>query len=232
MRRRILWPGAIAITILFGLAGGVCGQQLHPKLKNKEKVIQTVLIVPPKIEIVKSTMKGGEGMLKETEAVEAVLQKTLSDVLRSKGFKVMESPAPDAVQNAEQVKYALADIQSRYDQVHPKILAKKKDVAKGRFTLGEQVGSVSDVAQADVVVFVRGVGEVLTTAKRFVRAFAKSGPAFSNIALSIAVVDGQTGEVLYFDTRTAVGNFTEKPEKVFEKPIAKSMKKVPAATAK
>jgi len=60
---------AAIFLLLFHLLGrGVIAsaQELHPKLKSGEKTIRTVLVLPPKVEIVRQTVKGVEGMIKES----------------------------------------------------------------------------------------------------------------------------------------------------------------------
>jgi len=55
-----------------------------PQLKSGEKAIRSVLVVPPKVEIVKQSVKGAEGMIKESEDLEAVVLKLVTKVLEEK----------------------------------------------------------------------------------------------------------------------------------------------------
>jgi hypothetical protein len=131
MRIKVLWVFLVMLPVLT-IHDGAKGQKLHPKLKNRERVIRSVLIIPPRVDVVKSTMKGGEGMLKESDAVAEALQKMVSDALRQKGLNVVENRfAADTVSDNEGLRYALADIQGQYDQVEPMILDKQKYVEKG-----------------------------------------------------------------------------------------------------
>jgi hypothetical protein len=47
--------------------------------------------------------------------------------------------APTSSTAGEAQKYNLADFQTKFDELLPKILKKKSDVKKGRFSMGDEV---------------------------------------------------------------------------------------------
>ena len=196
----------------------------HPKMKSKEKVIRTVAIVPPKVQINKAGMKGSESMLHEAEQVGAEISRIISQDLTKKGFAVKSDPFGAAALNgSEELKYSLADLQTRYDQLAAQLLKKPKDVTKGRFSLGDQVSTLGSTAAVDALVFVRSSGTILTGGKK---AFGLliAGPKNHSVVSTISIVDAQTGDVLFVSVLGAVGNFVENPDKTFEKPISKAFK--------
>ena len=204
-------------------------QELHPKLKSGEKTIRTILILPPKVEIVRQGVKGVESMIKESEEVEAVVITTVSKVLNEKKMNLIASPfTPKALESNNELKYALADIQSRYDALLPKLRKNMKDVAKGRFSLGDEVVKVNPDGSADVLLFIRAHGVKPTTGKQVFGALILN-PSFPLVALSIGLVDSRTGDVLFFAKPLAIGDAVGKGEKVLYKPIAKSFRKLPNA---
>jgi len=226
------------IAFLLGCSADGLAQKLHPKLKKKETSLKTFLLVPPKVTITKGTVKGGEMMLKESEDIEKATQKLVLDTLKAKGFTVMESDAPaDSANPNEETRYAMADLQGKYDQLYPQVQRKMKDVEKGRFTLGEDVAKIRPPSPVDALIFVRGSGNVLTAGKAILGALA-GGQAGSMLYLSFGIIDAQTGEVLYFDQRQVASaakgvgmfgqkSFHEQPEEVLKKPIDKAFQKVP-----
>ena len=239
MLRRVVGV-VLFVALVIGTATMGTAQKLHPKLKKQEKVVKTILLVPPMISITKDTVKGGEGMLKESEMIETASRKLVIDALRAKGITVIDAElAPEALSKNEELKYVLADVQSKYDQMHLKVLGKRNDVEKGRFTLGDQVGKVTTTKEVDALVFVRGNGVVVTAGKAFLGALA-GGRSGSSLFLTIGIVDIQTGDVLYFDQRSVVSGawigkkFHEKPEEALKKPVDKALNKlpVPAQNAK
>jgi hypothetical protein len=186
------------------------------------------------VAITKDTVRGSEGMLKESEAAENAIRKLTLDTLKSKGFIVIDGDAPaDSASVNEEARYSLADLQGKYDQLYPQVLSKMKDVEKGRFTLGEDVAKIRPPSPVDALIFVRGSGNLETRGKSILRAMATLGaPQLgSMLILSFGVIDARTGEVLYFDKQLMVlvtlGSL-EKPEAVFKKPTEKAFRKAPA----
>ena len=53
----------------------------------------------------------------------------------------------------ENHRYLLADMQTRYDALLPKLVDKSKDVKKARFTLGDEVMLLNVDKSADALVF-------------------------------------------------------------------------------
>src|SRR5215210_6833061 len=71
-------------------------QFLHPKIANKETTIRNVVVLPAKVEIVRDSMKGPEGMAAESEAVSERIAKMVSDALSHKQVGTLNGPATAA----------------------------------------------------------------------------------------------------------------------------------------
>jgi len=222
------------IAFLLGCGAEGLAQKLHPKLKNKEVVLKSLLLIPPRVIITKDTAKGPEGMLKESEDIEKATRKMALDTLNGRGFTVIDGDAPaDSANTNEEARYSLADLQGKYDQLYAQVHSKMKDVEKGRFTLGEDVVKIPRPSQVDALIFVRGSGSVQTAGKVLLAALGGWG-AGSALNLSFCVIDAKTGEVLYFDERqmlsyTAINVKSHEPSAaVLKKLIEKAFQKVPA----
>lgn len=112
----------LLFAFVFGSTSVGMAQKLHPKLKSKEKTFQTLHLMPPKVSLLRDTVKGGESMLKEAEVVEKSARKLVYDDLKAKGFNVIESQiSADSANNNDELRYAFADIQGKYDQLQVKI---------------------------------------------------------------------------------------------------------------
>src|SRR5258706_5284223 len=59
-------------------------QYLHPKISGKQTSIRNVVILPAKVDVVRSSMKGPEGMAAESEALSARVEKTVAEGLANK----------------------------------------------------------------------------------------------------------------------------------------------------
>lgn len=206
-------------------------QYLSPKLTSKQAVVHSVVILPPKIEIVRESTKGTEGMAAESAALSSKVAELVAQALSDKKISVLDNPFADQTNEPDaDRKYQLADIQTRYDALLPKMVNHSKDVKQDRFTLGDEVLNLNLDKSADVIVFIRGEGKKLTTGKTvftllnpfsFDRAYAR---------ITIGLVDARTGEVLALAKPVALGDVTNpKAEKSLRKMLVKSLKKLPDA---
>src|SRR5436190_24256026 len=69
-------------------------QFLHPKIKKNETTIHNVVIMPAKVEVLRDSMKGPEGMAAESEDLSNRVEKMLAEVLANKKHvKALNTPA-------------------------------------------------------------------------------------------------------------------------------------------
>ena len=200
-------------------------QYLHPKITSKQTTIRNIVLLPAKVDIVRDSMKGPEGMGAESEQLSARVSQLITDALTAKNIAALPAPSAAADGDAQQ-KYTVADIQSRYDDLLPKITRKKKDVKQGRFSMGDEVLNLNVDKKADAIVFIRGRGQKLTSGKKAFVILVGGAPAY--LQLSISIVDAHTGEVLLYTDSLAVGDPTSGDTNRVRKSIAKSLKKLPA----
>lgn len=219
----------VSLTIVLALAAiaaqAAHGQYLHPKITAKQTTIRSIVLLPAKVEIVRDSMKGPEGMAAESEQLSARVLQLIMDALSAKHITALTTLSAATAGEAQQ-KYTVADIQSRYDDLLPKIMKKKKDVKKGRFTMGDEVLNLNLDQKADAIVFVRGRGQKLTSGKKAFVLLVGGMPAF--LQLTIGIVDAHTGEVLLYTDSLAAGDPTGADTKRVRKSIEKSLKKLPA----
>jgi len=203
-------------------------QYLHPKIKEKKVTIRGAVILPAKVEIVKESAKGAEMMVAESADISNKTVEAVNQALQKKKITVVTNSF-DAATLDDARKYTLADIQSRYDALLPKLTSKSKDVKKARFTLGDEVMLLNAPKDADVLVFIRGAGRVFTkgkTAFSLINIFSLDFP-FAQI--TVGLVDARSGEVLVF-TKPMTASSVLKDQKTLNKMIEKSLKKLPAVT--
>src|SRR5215813_5295006 len=208
-------------------AAAAKAQYLNPKLKEKKVTMRSAVILPAKVEITKESAKGSEMMVAESADISAKVVEAVGVALQKKKMSVAtNSFDPTAMDEGR--KYTLADIQSRYDALLPKLVNKSKDIKKARFTLGDEVMLLNVHQDADVLVFIRGAGRVFTkgkTAFSLINIFSFDFP-FAQI--TVGVVDARSGEVLAF-TKPLSASKVLKDQKALNKMIESSLKKLPAA---
>ena len=223
MRFRLFF---VVLCCLFAQADAAA-QYLNPKVAEKKVTIRSAVILPAKGEIVKESAKGQEMMVGESADISGSVMEAVGQTLQTKKITVAPNPFEASAMD-ESRKYTLADIQTRYDGLLPKMLKKSDDVKKARFTLGDEVMLLNVHKDADVLVFIRGQGRMFTkgkTAFSLVNIFSLDFP-FAQI--TVGLVDAQSGEVLAF-TKPMSASKVLKDKKALSKMIEKSLKKVPAA---
>jgi hypothetical protein len=217
---------------LFCLSSAVLAQRIHPKLKEGKTVLQRIVVLPAQVSLVKDGMKGQEPMEKEAAAAQPVIEQAVAKALVNKQLNVLDSPfKPEALQNDEKLKYALADLQRNYDELHPKIAGKQKDIEKGRFTLGDQVLLLNQDDNIDAFVFVHALGVHKTGGKKALALVTLSPLMMLPIyTVTLTVADARTGEILAQTNAYTVLDITKQDDKKLVDLLTKRLKKLPAAT--
>lgn len=201
-------------------------QYLNAKVVEKKVTIRSAVILPAKVEITKESAKGSEMMVAESADISAKVIEAVGVALQKKKMGVAtNSFDPTAMDEGR--KYTLADIQSRYDALLPKLIKKSNDIKKARFTLGDEVMLLNVHKNADVLVFIRGSGRVFTKGKTAFSLINIFNLDFPFAQITVGVVDAQSGEVLAF-TRPMSASSVLKNQKDLNKMIEKSLKKLPA----
>jgi hypothetical protein len=221
-------PVRVVFVILCCIfAARVEAQYLHPSVKEKKVTIHSAVILPAKVEIVKESAKGQEMMVAESANISGTVTEAVNATLQKKKITVAPNPFEASAMD-ETRKYTLADIQTRYDALLPKLLKKSKDIKKARFTLGDEVMLLNVHRDADVLVFIRGQGRVFTKGKTAFSIINIFNFDFPLAQITVGVVDARSGEVLAF-TKPMSASGVLKNKNALNKMIEKSLKKLPAA---
>lgn len=219
--RRILITAVIVC-----LSTVVWAQFEHPDLKSGKLTIKNVIILPPSVKITKNGVKSNEEMIEESHQIEDALPPLIGAVLQERQCMVDDKPlAPSALAGDPDLKYAVADLQKRFDEIFPQLLKKPKDVRKGRFTLGDEVAKLNPGGSVDALVFVRGFGSV-TTGGKFLLSAVAGYAQYSGTTYYITLVDARNGSVLYHGVASQGGNPAKNPNGS-KKSIEKSFKNFP-----
>ena len=201
-------------------------QFLHPKISKKETTIRNVVILPAKVNVVRDSMKGPEGMAQESDDLSGRVEKMLADVLeKQKHVKILNTTAQASGEGDAQRRYSIADFQSKFDDLLPRIMKKRSDVKKARFTMGDEVLNLNLDKSADAIIFIRGNGQKQTGGKTAFRLMV-GGPG-EYLMLRIGVIDARTGEVLVYTDPTLEGDPVTAVDRL-RKALENGFKKLPA----
>jgi hypothetical protein len=204
-------------------------QFLHPKVNSKQTTVRTVVVMPAKVTVVRDSMKGPEGMAAESDELSTRVEKMISEVLsKQKNITSLAPPAPGTGSGDSQPNYSIADFQTKFDELLPKIMKKRSDVKKGRFSMGDEVLNLNLEKSTDAIVFIRGEGKKLTGGKTAFNYLVYGTPAY--LTLRIGIVDARNGEVLLYTDPTFKGDPTTAIDRL-RKALEKGLKKMPTVTA-
>src|SRR6267143_6961042 len=83
MKRRLL---SLTFFVAFAATtpATLQSQYLHPKVSGKETAIRKVVLMPAKVEIVKQSMKGPEGMAAESDLLSTRVTQLIAEALAAK----------------------------------------------------------------------------------------------------------------------------------------------------
>jgi hypothetical protein len=202
------------------------GQYLHPKISGKQLVIRNVVILPAKVNVVRTSLKGPEGMAAESEELSGRVEKTFSEVLSTqKSITTLSGPARSSEGVGTQARYSVADIQAKFEELLPKVVKKPGDVTKGRFTMGDEVLNLNLDRSADAIVFVRGKGQKITPGKATFNILVGGTPAY--LSLQFVVIDARTGDVLLYTEQIFAGDPTTADDRI-RRSVERGLKKLPS----
>ncbi len=189
------------------------GQFANPDLKSRKKQVHSLLFMPAQVKLTKVGMKGADAMTEESRQAELALSPVIVRVLEQLGYKVdQESLSPPALEKDPDLRYAVDDLQKKFDDELQRMKRKVKDVRKGRFTLGDEVTKLPAGESLDALLFVRAEGQVLTGGKKALGILV-AGPKNDVAMMHFGVVDAKTGDVLYFAQPVALRNIARDSEK-------------------
>ena len=199
-------------------------EYLHAKLKAKEVRVQRIILLPVVVDVAKQGVKGGEGMGEEADKSKVDLGSVIATAPTSLGFSVEAPFSEEALRGNDELKYMVANVQSEFDQLSPRLFDKKKDVRKGRCSLGDIVASLNTKGDADAVLFVRSQGTKQTKGRGFLGGglIGMMSSGAINYHTWIALVDASSGDLLFLSETTS----RNLPK---EKVLMKGFKKIPLA---
>jgi hypothetical protein len=203
------------VTMAILLLGSACAtaQFEHPDLKSGKKPVRSLLLMPVQVELTRVSMKGSEPMMQESSDTERALAPVIVTVLQKMGYKLDgESLATSVLEQDSDLRYAVDDLQKKFDQELKQMSRKSKDVRKGRFTLGDEVLKLPAGDKVDALLFVRARGQVLTGGKKTF-GYLVAGSRYDSAIMDFGVVDSRNGDVLYFAKPVMLKNIAKDTEK-------------------
>jgi len=213
------------------------GQRLHPRLKeaksgDAKQVISRVVILPAQVSLAKDGMKGDEPLEKEAAAATPIIEKALAKALAAKNLIVLDSPfIPEALKNDEKLKYAVADLRRNYDELNSKIIKNRKDIEKGRFSLGDQVLLLNQDNNIDAFVLVTAAGRRKSGGMKALGIATLNPMIMAPLyVINVGIVDARNGDVLAYTGMTSFSDIGKEDDKKLVDMFIRNLKKLPSGT--
>jgi hypothetical protein len=230
--KRSIFP---ALALLMGiLASAGCAGGSHVEARpelEKEHRYHTLAILPPQVSIDKLKMTGGESMVGEALTMEDTVLSLLTSRLAAKGYEVKPSLGLDKLNQDPELKRAVSDLQSRHDDLLSVMVKDIDGVSEGRFKLGGDVLAVGAASEAELLIFVRANGMVVSGGKKTFVGILSLGQSVPRnyLVMIITVVDARDGQVMATVEGAAVGSILKNPQEVVGKALDDAFRKFPAA---
>lgn len=175
------------------LAIAAQAQIVSPKFKEAHRQIHTVLVLPADVSMHLVTLKGGRSLPEQSDRVGESIYAAISKELQARGAAVLPNPLGDTP--TDEAKYALADLQRKFDTISVQLFRKPHGLEKGRYTLGDFVSAYAPGVPADTLVFIRGAGSESSEGKQAL-GWATMRPSPNAFMARVSFVDARSGEVL------------------------------------
>ncbi|HXB74821.1 MAG TPA: hypothetical protein VNY05_41705 [Candidatus Acidoferrales bacterium] len=221
---------SLAATVWIGCARDARAQFPHVnrKLTARGVTIHKAVLLPAQVTVNKIGVKGAEGGVPQAEQIGGSFYSAVSTELALRGIEVLPNPLEQAKDDA--ARYAIADLQARYDNVGVQVRRRPGSVEKGRFTLGDGVAKFEPGAAADILVFIRGTGHVLTSARKAIGLAEWNWIGMGRMSQfrgEVTFVDAKTGEVLALIRFARGRDMTVKSGERFSQSLREALHDVP-----
>lgn len=200
-RRRVFL--AFATTAFMCLPASTAAAQLfrvtssytQRKVSSGKFPIHSACMMPPQGHLTKIGMKGAEGMSKESEAWAGTLEALVEAHLKTDGIAI--GSATDSLSSGAsdgEILGVVSQVELKLDAISPLMNKKPGKIGKSAYSLGDQVGMLPCSEKSDILIFVQGIGQVITGGRATMNLLI-GGPAEGAVVL-VTMADAKTGEII------------------------------------
>jgi len=185
----------VSASTALALSLRITSSYTQRKVSSGKFPIHSACMMPPQGHLTKIGVKGAEGMTKESEAWAEALEALVESRLETYGIAIYSSANPlSSGASDDEIRKVISQVQEKFVALSPLMNKKPGRIAKSAYTLGDQVGMLPCSENSDILIFVQGVGQVLTGG-RAAMTLVVGGPAEA-ADVFITMADAKTGEIL------------------------------------
>ena len=207
----------------------------NQKVTSGEFLIRTACMMPVEGKLSRATMKGGEGMSKESETWTTTLQNMVEAHLKAAGVQIFQASDPLASgASDDEIQQVILQLDQKYGEITKTLNKRPKDIGKSRYTIGDDAALLPCSAKADVLVFVEGEGQVTSGGKKAMGMIVGGSGNTSYATLILTMADAKTGEIIAFSRMSNAESFGDKfvdqTESVYGKALNKQFERLRIGT--
>ena len=212
------------LAVLFLIAGcATTTTRTHPTLEEQLQHINSVVIVPPKVEIEYVTLTGeNERMTDHEIAISAQLITIAERELRVHGYDIVQFDFDSLMERDAEFAYTVTQIREGFDKAKEDLQLGKQvspeQAKKLQISIGEAVNVVAAESGADAILLLRytgfdksdgyvakDVGTSVLVGILTMGSVITLSPT-SGAITEVALIDGATGDVLWADIKSGALN--------------------------
>ena len=207
---------AAIITLLVFIASctTTTSTRRHPTLTEQLEYIDSVVVIPPRVEIEYVTLTGeNERLTEQEDTVRIHLIKMAEHRLKRCGYDVVEFDFENAMKSNEEFAYIVTQVREGFDQAKKELQLGKgltiEEATTLKASIGEVVNVIAEATGADAILLMRYEGfekskgykskDIGTSILVGVLTGIVPVAAPTGAITEVALIDGSTGDVLWAD---------------------------------
>ncbi len=245
MAGSVLWILTLAFPVSMLTTGCSAGLR-HPDFTAHHSSIHRLSVLTPEIEVYKLTFRGDKQMM--YELLEPLAQQAVEELdkaLTKRGYEIKPLDLSNEALNAQpELRQNLHTVRTLFAQQLEQYQKRWFTKLRGfRYSIGAEINLFADQAGSDALVMMRCVGFKKTggeIAKDVAKTVLIMAASLGNVMvywypsatlIQLAVIDGNTGDILWYIDNKDQGGFDIAKEKAFRKTVRRLMSKFPKAAA-
>lgn len=242
MRLRRCALTLIGITGLVVTTGCAAGLR-HPDFTTRHPQIHSIAVMPPEVKVYKVTFQGDEMMYEVLSPIAQQATEELERALAKRGYEIRPLDLSEEVLKTQpELQSSLHTVRTLFNE-HLEDDEQRwfRTMRKFTYSVGSEINVFADAADSDALVMMRCTGYKKTggeiakdIAQTLLIAVATLGNAFvmespSITIIQLAVIDGDTGDLLWYIDNGQDAGFDIARSKTFRKSVRNLMSKFPKA---
>jgi len=186
----------------------------HPTLTEQLEYIDSVVVIPPRVEIEYVTLTGeNERLTEQEDTIRIQLIQMAEHRLTSRGYHVVEFDFEGAIKSNEEFAYTVTQVREEFDQAKKELQLGKgltiEEATTLKASIGEVVNVVAEETGADAILLMRYEGfekskgykskDIGTSILVGILTGIVPVAAPTGAITEVALIDGATGDVLWAD---------------------------------